>query len=52
VNGYCQTHDVPNLFIVGASVFPSMSGYPPTSTISALAYRTSEYLVRQRDWFR
>jgi choline dehydrogenase-like flavoprotein len=52
VNGYCQSHDVPNLFIVGASVFPTMSGYPPTATISALAYRTAEYVVGQRDWFR
>jgi gluconate 2-dehydrogenase alpha chain len=52
VNGYCQTHDVANLFIVGSSVFPTMSGYPATATISALAYRTAEYITKQREWFR
>ena len=52
VNGYCQAHDVPNLFVVGASVFPTMSGYPPTSTVAALAYRTAEYIAGQREWFR
>jgi choline dehydrogenase-like flavoprotein len=52
VNGYCQSHDVPNLFIVGSSVFPTMSGYPATATISALAYRTAEYIQQQREWFR
>jgi len=52
VNEYCQAHDVPNLFIVGSSVFPTMSGYPATATIAALAYRTAEYIAQQRDWFR
>jgi choline dehydrogenase-like flavoprotein len=51
VNGFCQSHDVPNLFIVGSSVFPTMSGYPATATIAALAYRTAEYIEGQRDWF-
>jgi gluconate 2-dehydrogenase alpha chain len=52
VNEFCQTHDVPNLFIVGSSVFPTMSGYPPTATIAALSYRTAEYILRQKQWFR
>lgn len=52
VNGYCQTHDVANLFIVGSSVFPTMSGYPATATIAALAYRTAEYIAQQHDWFK
>jgi gluconate 2-dehydrogenase alpha chain len=52
VNGWCQSHDVPNLFIVGASTFPTLAGYPPTATIAALAYRTAEYILRQRDWFK
>jgi len=52
VNGYCQSHDVSNLFVVGSSVFPTMAGYPPTATISALAYRTAEYVASQREWFR
>lgn len=52
VNENCQSHDVPNLFIVGSSVFPSMAGYPATATIAALSYRTAEYILRQREWFR
>jgi choline dehydrogenase-like flavoprotein len=39
VNDFCQTHDVPNLFVVGSSVFRTMSGYPATATIAALSYR-------------
>ncbi|HEX2228667.1 MAG TPA: GMC family oxidoreductase, partial [Candidatus Binatia bacterium] len=52
VNEFCQTHDIPNLFIVGSSVFPTMSGYPPTATVAALSYRTADYIVRQKDWFK
>jgi gluconate 2-dehydrogenase alpha chain len=52
VNGWCQSHDVPNLFIVGAPVFPTLAGYPPTATIGALSYRTAEYILRQREWFK
>jgi choline dehydrogenase-like flavoprotein len=51
VNEYCQTHDVANLFIVGASVFPTMAGYPPTATVAALGYRTAEYILNQKQWF-
>ena len=52
VNEYCQTHDIPNLFIVGSSVFPTMSGYPPTATVAALSYRTADFILRQKDWFK
>jgi gluconate 2-dehydrogenase alpha chain len=52
VNGWCQSHDVPNLFIVGAPVFPTLAGYPPTATIAALSYRTAEYILGQKDWFK
>jgi gluconate 2-dehydrogenase alpha chain len=51
VNENCQTHDVPNLFIVGSSVFPTMSGYPPTATVAALSYRMAEFILRQKQWF-
>ncbi len=46
VNGYCQSHDVPNLFIGGSSVFVTSSGLNPTLTIFALAYRTAEQMIR------
>jgi gluconate 2-dehydrogenase alpha chain len=52
VNGFCQSHDIPNLFVVGSSVFPTMSGYPPTATVAALSYRTAEFILRQKDWFK
>jgi gluconate 2-dehydrogenase alpha chain len=51
VNGYCQAHDVDNLFVVGASVFPTMTGYAATPTVGALAYRTSEYIIANQASF-
>jgi gluconate 2-dehydrogenase alpha chain len=52
VDGFGRSHDVPNLFVAGASTFPTLTGYPATATMSALAYRTAEYIAKQRDWFR
>jgi gluconate 2-dehydrogenase alpha chain len=37
VNRYSQSWDIPNLFLMGSSTFPSMSGFNPTLTIQALA---------------
>jgi gluconate 2-dehydrogenase alpha chain len=46
VNRYGQSWDVPNLFIVGSSTFPTMgSGFNPTLTIQALAYLTAAAIV-------
>jgi gluconate 2-dehydrogenase alpha chain len=48
VNKYGQTWDIPNLFVVGSSTFPSMgAGFNPTLTIQALAYLTSDALVNK-----
>jgi choline dehydrogenase-like flavoprotein len=47
VNRFCQTHDVPNLFVVDASVFPSASEKNPTHTIMALAARTADHIADQ-----
>lgn len=38
VNRYLQSWDVPNLFVMGACVFPQNAGYNPTGTVGALAY--------------
>jgi gluconate 2-dehydrogenase alpha chain len=47
VNKYGQSWDSPNLFIVGSSTFPSMSGFNPTLTIEALAYMTADAIVNR-----
>jgi gluconate 2-dehydrogenase alpha chain len=52
VNGDCQAHDVENLFVIGSSVFTTMSGYPATPTLGALAYRTADYIKANRQIFR
>jgi choline dehydrogenase-like flavoprotein len=45
-NGYGHTHDVGNLFLGGSSLFPTAGGVNPTFTISALALRSAQYIVR------
>ncbi|MBV6714921.1 GMC family oxidoreductase [Paenibacillus chitinolyticus] len=45
VNSYMQMWDVENLFVVGASAFPHNSGYNPTGTLGALAYRAAEGIL-------
>ena len=52
VDANCRSHDVENLFVIGASVFPTLSGFPPTATVGALAYRTADYVVTQHDLWR
>jgi len=47
VNRYGQSWDIPNLFIVGSSTFPSMSGFNPTLTIQALAYMSADAIVNR-----
>lgn len=44
LNEYCRAHDVPNLYVVDASVFPSASEKNPTLTIMALAARTASHI--------
>jgi gluconate 2-dehydrogenase alpha chain len=45
VNRYGQVWGTPNLFVVGASMFPQNPGYNPTGTVGALAYWTAEALI-------
>ena len=45
VNEYGQTHDIPNLFIAGASTFVTSGGGNPTNTVMALAARTADKLI-------
>lgn len=45
VDAHCRAHDVPNLYVVDGSVFPSGSEKNPTHTIMALAARTAEHIA-------
>jgi len=45
VNDFGQAHDIPNLFIAGASTFVTSGGGNPTNTVMALAARTADKLV-------
>jgi choline dehydrogenase-like flavoprotein len=47
LNGFNQTHDVKNLFVVDGSSFVSGGSQNPTLTITALAMRASEYMAEQ-----
>lgn len=48
VNEFCQSHDVPNLFITDASCFVTEGGGDsPSLTIQALALRASDYIAAQ-----
>ncbi|MBB4824935.1 gluconate 2-dehydrogenase alpha chain [Sporosarcina luteola] len=48
VNTYLQHWDMENLFVVGAGNFNHNSGYNPTATVGALAYRTAEGIQKYR----
>jgi gluconate 2-dehydrogenase alpha chain len=47
VNRYGQSWDIPNLFVIGSSSFPSMSGFNPTLTIQALAYMSADAIANR-----
>lgn len=45
VNKHCQSWDVENLFVVGASNFPQHGGYNPTGTVGALAFWAANAII-------
>ncbi|MEW6306322.1 MAG: GMC family oxidoreductase [Verrucomicrobiota bacterium] len=45
VNEFCQSHDIPNLFICDTSVFVTGSGVNPTLTGMAIASRAVEHIA-------
>jgi hypothetical protein len=44
-----RTWDVPNLFVMDGSVFPTQGSANPGLTIQSLAARTTDYLISQND---
>jgi choline dehydrogenase-like flavoprotein len=47
LNGYCQAHDVKNLFVTDGGAFVTNPDKNPTPTIMALSWRASDYLLDQ-----
>ncbi len=47
VNRYLQSWDVPNVFVLGSSVFPQNAGYNPTGTVGALAFWAADAIRKQ-----
>jgi gluconate 2-dehydrogenase alpha chain len=48
VDKWLVSHEVPNLVVLGGATFPTSTGYNPTNTIEALAWRTGDHLAT--DW--
>ena len=47
LNRYCQSHDLPNLFVADASFMPTGGSVPYTWTIYANALRIADYIALQ-----
>ena len=45
-DGDGRSHDVPNLFVAGSSLFPTVGTANPTLTLAALALRTADVIRR------
>ena len=43
-NSFGQVHEVDNLFVAGASLFPTPGAINPTATLAALVFRTADYI--------
>ena len=49
LNRYCQSHDIPNLFVTDGSFMPTGGSVPYTWTIYANAFRVAEYIKTKFD---
>ncbi len=48
LNGYCQAHEVKNLFVTDGSCFTTCSEKNPTLTIMAVSMRAADHIKEQR----
>jgi choline dehydrogenase-like flavoprotein len=48
VDGYGRCHDIPNLYLLDGSTWPTSAGVNPTATIVAMALRSAEHMVASR----
>jgi choline dehydrogenase-like flavoprotein len=48
VNQWGQSHDVPNLYILDGSTFPTSAGLNPTATIMSVALRQTTRMIAER----
>jgi choline dehydrogenase-like flavoprotein len=48
LNGFCQSHDVPNLFVTDGSCFTTSPEKNPTLTIMALSMRAAAHITELR----
>jgi gluconate 2-dehydrogenase alpha chain len=46
VDKWLEVHDTPNLFVIGASTYPSTTSKNPTETLYALSWRTADHIAR------
>jgi choline dehydrogenase-like flavoprotein len=47
LNSFCQTHDIPNLFVFGGGCFVTTGDKHPTLTMMALTARGCDYLLER-----
>jgi choline dehydrogenase-like flavoprotein len=47
VNRFCQLHDVDNVFVMDGSVHVTNGGFNPALTILAMAYYSSDNLIKK-----